>query len=573
MAKRFNSERLRRLSQRSCAAATLIALVAAPGAFAQVQLPPAVESTALSRDAFSTGTLGPADGALPETLWRNAEVQTLEFLLENLPARPAAPSLGEAMRRTLLSPGTGPDGAGGALGGKKLLALARAGFLKEAATVASLSTANGNDPWTGQSEAVRALLSGDINAACRRSERLSSGRDNPFWVKLRVLCYAQAGERDAADLTLGILRDQYGLDAEEDAYLTAAATGAAPKAPAPIRSALLYAASRLLETPLAPGLLGEADGGVLAAIISDQSADLSARIAASETAAAMGVISGAELAAVLGGAEFDVAEIGAAVETARARSADPLTDALLYKSIETLSAPEFVRDKAQRIALALGLADSFHRAYALSVLYADELEALEGIIVSPEEAGVFASARLAIGDSVGGARWLSAMLGEGESVSALPETQAMMFIELVNLLAILDPQAASQVARRADVAVLGEDAPMPAGADDLEIDADLRAHILEAAFDAALENKIGQAALAALAASRQEAVDPAQRVIVSQSLKAAGLEDIERRYRFERAFSRRFARVDLASAADETGSAGADQNNGLTPRLKPTGER
>lgn len=541
-------------------------------AAAQVSLPDTVESQPLATDAFSTGTLDRANGALPPSLWRGSDAQTLEFLLTKLPSRPSAPSLGEVMKRTLLSPGEAPQGAAPSLGGKKLLALARAGFVDEARTVASLSNARRGDPWTGQAEAVADLLTGDIGAACSRGANLTSGRDELFWVRLRVVCYAEAGERDAADLTLGILRDQGALDDADDVFLTAAATGAAPKTPPAAANALQYAIARKLDLPLAPGLLDAADGGVLAALARDRSVDPAIRVAAAERAVAMGVLGPAMLESVLEGVDFEVAEVGAAAEAAKARPDDPLTDAALYQSVQVMSAPEFLRDKAQRIALALNLADSFHRAYALSLLYTDEIAALEGALLTPGEAASFALARMAVGDSVGAGQWLLAMLGPNSSVAALPEGQAMAFIDRVNLLAVLDPQTAAQVARAGDVSLLGGDAPFaPAAA--AHADPAVTARILEAAFDAALEGKAGQAGLAALAASTGTAPGgEVESVVISQSLRTAGMGELQRRYEFERAWAEKFQPAHEATAAAPADEAPA-QEGGLTPRLKPRGGR
>lgn len=540
------------------------------GATAQIALPEAVESSSLATDPFATGLLTRTTGALPNSLWRGAEPGTLEFLLENMPARPPAPSLGEAMRRTLLSPGSAPEGAAPSLGGKKLLALARAGFVEEAATIASLSSAGRGDPWTGQAEAVSDLLNGDIQRACSRSQRLTSGREDPFWVKLRILCYAEAGERDAADLSLGILRDQFGVSNEDDIFLTASVTGQAPKSPTPAATPLQYAIANSLELPFAPGLLAEADGGVLVAVARDAQADTATRIAAAERAVAMGVMPASSLGALMSEFEFDVADIGGATEAAQSKAGDLTTDALLYQSVLAMTAPEFVRDKAQRIALALSLGKSFHRAYALSVLYADEIAELEGTILSSDESAEFVIARMAVGDSVGAGNWLQSMVGPGASVGSLPEQQAMAFIELVNLLSLLDPQTAAQIARSADVSLLNAPAA-PTGASGEQQDPVITAHILEAAFDAALEGKTGQAGLAALAAAGVSSdAGPAAAVVVGQSLKAAGMEDLMRRYVFERAWKAKYAGAaeEGVIKATEDASEG-DANEGWGPRIKP----
>jgi hypothetical protein len=536
-------------------------------AVAQVALPDAVETAPLATDAFSTGTLNRASGALKPTLWQGSDGQTLEYLLAHLPSRPSTPSLGEVMRRTLLSPGPGPVGAAPSLGGKKLLALARAGFVDAARTVSSISTASRGDPWTGQADAVGSLLAGDIAAACRRNANLSSGRDEIFWVRLRVLCYAQANEIDAADLTLGVLRDQGSLDEADMAFLSAAVTGALPETLPAVQDALQYAIARKLGAPLSPGLLREADAGVLVAVAQDAALDPAIRIASAERAIGMGVMPVSILSGILQSVRFDVAEISNAAAAAHERAGDPVTDALLFQSVMAMSAPEFLRDKAQRIALVLSVADSFHRAYSMSLLYAEEIAALEGTIVSADEASRFALARMAVGDSVGAGQWLAAMVGANGGVSALPEAQAMVFIDRVNLLAVLDPQTAAQVARVAGVSLLGEEVVhnySNAIADNV-----VMARIVEAAFDAALEGKQGQAGLAALAASTGDAPGgEVETVVVSQSLRAAGLSELQRRYAFEHAWASSFS--DPEPAGDVSALAALDEDQGgLMPRLKP----
>jgi len=536
--------------------------VIAGAALAQIALPETVETQPIAVDPFSTGLLTAAEGALERTLWDGAEPQTIDYLLERLPARPHAPSLGEALRRALLSPGSAPQGAGPSLGGKKLLALARAGFVEEARTVASLSTAGRNDPWTGQALAVADLLDGDVANACSRGASIASGRGEPFWVKLRVMCYAEAGEFDAADLTLNILREQGLLNPDEDAFLAAAARALAPKTPLAPRTALEYAVAKTIRAPLAPGLVNRADGGVLAAIAADAGADEATRIEALQRAVAMGVADADDLSALFENVAFDLADVAAAGAAARERSGDPLTDALLYQSIQEMNAPEFVRDKAQRIAIALAVADSFHRAYALSLLYGDDIAALEGVVVAPSEARRFAAARMAAGDAVGAAQWLTAAL-DGAGVAALPEPEALAFIDQVNLLALLDPQTASQVARAAGVSILqpasiGDDRPVDKDAGG---DAEPLARVLDTAFGAAVDGIAGQAALAALAASAAAGDDDVRKVVISRSLDIAAMGGLKRRYAFERAWAATFSSRPAALPQPE--------ERGFGPRLKP----
>ena len=554
-------------------------------AAAQVAAPEAVEIAALPTDAFAIGVLETADGALPPSLWKDSDPQVLDYLLSHAPVRPASPSLGQAMRRTLLSSGAKPVGADASLGGKKLLALTRAGFVSEARDIASLASSGRNDLFVAEADATINLLSGDVDGACRRGAALAGGREALFWVKLRAFCYARAGELDAYDLTMNLLREHGSLSATEEALFAARAPGAQPKVAPPITTALEYAAAKSAGVLLNPGLLEHAEGGVLSAIVMDSGNEPALRIEAAEHALAAGTMNAGTLVSLFDGVDFDVADIGAALDIAAARPNDPLTDALLYQSIAAMDAPEFIRDKAQRISLALDRANSFPRAHALALVYAEKIDELEGVLVSPGEAANFALARMAVGDSIGAGRWLAAMIGANESVAALPEPLAGIFIDRVNLLALVDPQTAAHIARDAGVSILSQ-SPSYDGTVSAHDDHAVTARILEAAFDAVAGDKAGQAGLAALAASAGsgKTSGEVEAVVVSESLNAAGMPELRRRHRFERAWAASFAAApatELGSASVETPagaamsatpiSAQASDDDGLwTPRVKPS---
>ncbi|MEO1137442.1 MAG: hypothetical protein AAFW68_12690, partial [Pseudomonadota bacterium] len=323
---------------------------------------------------------------------------------------------------------------------------------------------------------------------------------------------------------------------------------------------------------LASAQFEDADAGVLVAIAQDTSFSVPLRIDAAMQAIAMGVLEAPVLAGLFGNVDFEIADISAAVDTAAARPGDPLTDALLYQSIAAMNAPEFIRDKAQRISLALSLADSFPRAYGLSLLYKQEIDALEGVLVSPEEAGRFAMASMAAGDSVGAGRWLSAMIGVNGNVTALPEALGVTFIDQVNLLALLDPQTAARIARNAGVSILSRD--VMTASSTAHADPAMTARILEAAFDAVSGEKLGQAGLAALAATTGDHPGgQIEAVVVSEALRAAGMPELRRRYAFERAWAATFSKGPAVSA--ETGDAAGGQDaaaaesDGFAPRVKP----
>jgi hypothetical protein len=505
-----------------------------------------IEQSALASDALSTGLLSREAGALPADLWRGASREDLAFLLGALPSRPSSPAIGAAMRRVLLaSADAAPDNAV-ALGGAKLRALAAAGFVEEAREIEGLSSGAKSDPASIEAMAIADLLAGDQPAACDKGRRVEAARDNPFWMRLRVVCYVASNELDAAELALGILSEKGRLSDIDRDLLAPLASGGKPKAPVAPKDALHLAALKTMKMPLSAGLLARADGGVVAAVARDVSGDWPTRLAAARLAAGMGVIGGAELKALY--------------------TAAPSETAPAFKSIALMTAPEFIRDKAARIAAEIAAAGDFEGLYAASLLYADEIRALEGAVVPAEEARVFAMARLAAGDAIGAERWLTA------SVPAMrqgaDDADLMRFIDLVGVLSILDSAGGERVAALANVSAAKPPVvlPQPSGAEDGNL-----AQLVGAAIGAAREGSRGASALAAIAASDAAARgDAVAYAAMIESFAAAGLADVVRRQHVERAIA---AIYPAAPATAATGAAmPASAPNGMVPRLKPKRE-
>ena len=572
---------------------------------AQIALPQTVETQSLTRDAFETGILNARSGALPESLWQGSDGKTVAYLLDRVPARPQLPAISIALRRILLSSGDGPRDINGArypeLGGKKLLSLVRAGFTEEARTIASLSDADRNDPNVGQALALADLLDDNINGACARGASIDRDRSAAFWVKLRAFCYGVAGERDAADLTVSVLRERGDLNVREESYFAALVTGTLPKTLFEPHAALELAIVRHLQMPIATTLLKGANGGVVKALAADDSLDAETRILAARRAVAMGLMTGTDYGAVLMNAPIgELSEDRIAVAVSNQPGA-PMTDAILYQQIQALDAPAFLRDRAALIATALatGAPDNgtgFDHSFTVHVLYAPAVGALEGALLPADQIAHFARARMAVGDGEGAARWLLAMKGD-EPLTALGDNLGAEFLGLANLLAKFDPSNGAMVAASADIGLedAGQDVTAkgtgPNKADLTQNNqAENRfetARITEAVVDAALgepadggsvRRKAGQAALAALVFANDPATeaDPVRTVLMEQAWRVAGLEDVRRQVAFQSAW------VSLAPKSVErslTGGVVGRQSaqrlsrqatkDGRTPSLKP----
>ncbi len=514
------------------------AALAAGAAHAQTAPLAPVERTTLARDAFGTGLLDRETGALGEGLWRGADAQVLTGLLRAFPARPASPSIGVASRRLLLSGGDSPAGADAALGGARLKALALLGFVDEAREIESLALGGKSDPGVLEAMAVADLLAGDNAAACQKAQRISAPRDGVSGAKLRALCYIIAGELDAADLALQLLRERGALSPADEAILGPMAAGGKPKAGAEAFDAVHYGALR--HADVAPVVSSEAEAGLLKALAADATAPPPARLAAARRAAAMGVMSGASLKDLFGKATLDVAAVAGGPEAFRQRPDDPVALAAAFQNLRSKSAPEFARDRAALAASVISAIRDFDTLFLAAALFADDVKSFDGMLVSRSEAEAFALARLALGDVAGAESWLAAgdAAGAGEP-SDIP-----------------DLVATAKAGGEARVRVVRQ-TTSPASL----------ALAVDAVIEGAAERIAGQGALAALTASGPAADgDSIAEVVVARGLAIAGLDDLARRRGVERLLQARYARVQPQPAAAPPLPSSAD---GPAPRLKP----
>lgn len=501
-----------------------------------------IEQASLARDAFSTGLLDRNAGALGADLWRGADASALAMLLEMAPLRPSSPSVGAALRRVLLSPGDAPPGATAALGGAKLKALARAGFIDESRQIESLAANTSADLASAEAMVVADILSGDVKAGCDKGRRVTAGLENSFWVRLRIVCYAASNELDAAELALGIMRESSRLSEVDETLLAPLASGGKVKTPVAPSDAVQYAAMKLMGTPIAVENLAQAEAGVVKAIANDQSRDWAIRLVAAARAASMGVMSGAELQSL--------------------HAESPISAAPAFHAIRAMADPERLRDRAGMIAEHILAAGDFSSLFVASVLYTDEIREIEGAVLPASDAGALALARMAVGDAVGAERWLNS--AAPEFARGLPDDQSMRYIDLVGVFSILDRAGAERVAGAANIAV----APPRFQTAAHGAPSDRLAPVVAAAIEAARLGATGESALAALAASEPAANgDLVAEAIVSSSLRAAGLFDIARRREVEAAIAGLYPAGDLASKEVVATPASAPAK--LTPRLKP----
>ena len=539
---------------------------------AQEVTPVVVEETSLARSPFETGTLSQGDGAFSPDLWASTSGAAVEKLLIKLPPRALSPSLGQMMRRVLLSAGDAPEAAPASLGGRKLLVLARAGLNDEARTIASLSSASDNGRIVGQALAIADLHENDLVSACDRARRAPTGQANGFfWEKLRVLCFAVQEEYNTADLTLGILREQGALSETEDELLTAATIPVPLKKAVAPTTAIELAAMRTLGAVPDPLLFERADVGVIQALAADEAVPMAIRMNAAMHGIATGLVPVSALTNLYRSVEFEPYEQANVRDIIIGSPSDPMTSALAYQNVLSMSSPEFVRDRAALIAAVINTATSFEQAYAAVAIYRDDVAFLEGVIVTPEEAGAFALVEMSAGDGETAGDWLLAMLGAG--FDSLAEEQKSRFIELTSLLSKLDPGKASIVASVANVDIqINLDGNASAdGNEGIQIEnRDAFADIVGSAFNAVSQDSKGALLLSALALSSESyRSDPVADVVTRAAMRAAGESETARQYDLEMAWRRSFP--DSPPVLVEVPRDNAAR--GFAPRLKPEEEQ
>jgi hypothetical protein len=237
-----------------------------------------IERANFDSSPFALGSLTERDGALPRDLWQGAQAETIAGQLTALPTRFEDPAKQEILRRILLSPGEGPQGADAQLAGVKLLKAAEAGYAYEAGALAELTPGLTVQPALSRIVAIRDLYAGDTEQSCGRGAGLREGRQQPFFVRLRIFCYLYADERPAAELTMSLAREEGVLTEQDERVFASLMAGVTPtRLPT---DALSYAAFRRLGGLIAPSDVPGLRPAVAAAAALDQGLSSQTREAA-----------------------------------------------------------------------------------------------------------------------------------------------------------------------------------------------------------------------------------------------------------------------------------------------------
>ncbi|NHK27401.1 hypothetical protein FF098_005740 [Parvularcula flava] len=410
--------------------------------------PVAVETAEFGQNTFDIGSLTPSTGALSSSLWRGTQADDVAFLLQAVPTVYSNPAELDLLRRVLLSAGPGPEGATTDLTVIKLRTLADAGFYEEAASLAELSGGLSRQPKLAQAVAYADMLNGDLATACRRGANLQTGRSEPFWLKLRLLCYVQNGETAAADLSLGLLREQAALDGSEGQLFTALITGRTPDSFAAPQTGFDYVAARQLGASFTPDQLEGVSGNILRAVANDPAASLDARTYAIREGLYLGILRPSDARSLVQSLQLSPEQIATAREALETRPEDPLTPLLVWRAAAEMTAPEFTIDRTALIGDALQSAQTAEEFTVLAKLFAPMADEVEVVINYTPYAMEYALTGIVARNESLTRKWIGALTTDQSNPDGVDE--AGMLASLLNL---RDPSLATRIAEQNGITI------------------------------------------------------------------------------------------------------------------------
>lgn len=330
-------------------------------------LGPRVTATELRTiDPSGAGLLSAGTGGFSSTLWSGSPRTAINARLAQLPAAPNSPTMRSLMKRVLLTGATPPQGVTPpdepSFLALRLQRLNANGMVNEASMLGAQSSRD--DAFARQAWAESLLLQGRDGDACGDTTTPQQGSSDAYWLKLRTLCHIMRNETQPATLTLDIMRER-GVD--DDAFMTLAtalveggkADIKALPAPSGVHLALLRQANKAPPAALATW--------VPATLALLQVNDAEMRLAASERAAAAGLIPPDQLRDIYNAESFTADQLDDP-EAAAAKLSPARANALYYQAIWKRTLPAA---KATAFAAALQRAEAQNR-FALFAAVADE---------------------------------------------------------------------------------------------------------------------------------------------------------------------------------------------------------
>ena len=321
-----------------------------------------------STEEANVGLLVANTGGFEADMWAGSQGVMIEKLLARLTVGTSSPTVNELGYRLLTSVAALPEGviSGGSLLDVRFDRLIAGGYVDAVNQMSVQVPDLAKHEGLARIRARGMLLQNQTVEACQQASDLVSGRDQPFWLKLRTFCFALAGESAAADLTADLMREKNIDDPLFFAALTGMTTGAKIDIPDTETLGAIHVIL-LAETGQSPSerTLGQASAGVLAAIARAETLSQDLRLLAGIEAERRGSLPASQLGLFYDEISFQDKERAQALTVARTL-APPRANALLYQVIKAHTAPSA---RAEALAVALELAQDHGFYESLARLY------------------------------------------------------------------------------------------------------------------------------------------------------------------------------------------------------------
>ena len=354
-------------------------------------------------DPWGAGYISRGEGAFPANLWTGSRAEDLIPLLRRTALGRVdrilmTPAEHDLLRRALLSPAEKPQGKAEGLLEERIRLLRALGEIEPAI---DLMRKSGDEDMRRDAERLTtdmALARGNVASACAGAER--SATDDPYYLKLRAVCFAMAGDDRGVELAVELAANA-GVDDDwlfEAVLTTVVDTPSKP--PARLRDGLSITASLAADLKAPSDAMEGVEPHYALALAQRDELPAKWRLLAAGISA-----------------EAGLADPNAVRQAFRKLEADPeynpgssLERAMQLLNEPTASAAERARAFSDALRSAAGRPERFA---SVSRVLAPGIERLPKNADVAPRALVFARAALARGDVNGAGRWAGATEFEG----------------------------------------------------------------------------------------------------------------------------------------------------------------
>ncbi len=363
-------------------------------------------------DGPPVGTLDDSNGGLGQGMWANARREEVEDLLGRIPLVSADPFVHALARRVVLTTSESPVGpAKRALVTIRIEKLLQAGMVSEAGAIAAGLTLNGDADFA-RVQADALLYAGRDKDVCSdlTSPRLTSAE--PFWLQLRLWCFAASGDMASAELTRAVLDAQGATDKAFDILVADASVGVkTPPGDVTHPTALHIYLLRRAGFPVTAAIAARLGTSAAAMAVRDLRNSPAERLAAATRISQTGALTANEITATLNSQPITSDQIARAGDLAAKLPFLP-AQSLLRRAAKLETRPN---EKAALLALALSADGHPDRLTLTALLHRDLIASITPSASLALQRNLFARALVLDGRADAAEAWYAGAAADVES--------------------------------------------------------------------------------------------------------------------------------------------------------------